>query len=97
MTALRNDAERDGTASEQPRRDAAEAPWSQSDMLMGTLIDEIRALRHAYVVAHTGKGSVPKAPEPLPRPGVKRRKTRLTDDQRKMLDPRLRRGNGDVN
>lgn len=92
MTAIRNEAEKDGTLDDLPDRDPAEGQWSKDQMLTATLIDEIRALRHAYTVVHSGKNS-PKAPEPVPRPGYKRRRrSRLTPEQRMMLDPRLRGG-----
>ena len=53
---------------------------------------QVRALVRS---AHVEKGKAGKPPEPLPRPGVRRgrkaRKSRLTDAQRRMLDPRLSR------
>lgn len=64
-------------------------------MLIAALIDEVRNMEHLYVSAHVPKGKAGKPPEPLPRPGVARGKrqpfqSRLTDEQRRKLDPRLR-------
>jgi hypothetical protein len=68
--------------------------WSSLEMLLAALYDEVRRFEHLYVSAHTKKGQAGKAPPPLPRPGVsrrpKRRQSRLTDEQRRILDPRLR-------
>jgi hypothetical protein len=92
MTAVRNDKTEDGTIDDLPDGDPEKAPWSKDQMLMATLIDEVRALRHAYTLVHAKKGSAHKAPQPVPRPGVKRRRrSRLTPEQRMMLDPRLRK------
>jgi hypothetical protein len=53
--------------------------------------DEIRLLRHTLLAVN---GNKPPAFEPTPRPGIPpKRKTkyrRLSDDQRRALDPRLR-------
>ncbi len=99
MTAIRNDQEKSGALDDLPEGKPEEAPWSKLEMLLATAIDELRALRHAYTVVHSPKGSSGKSPEPVPRPGYKRRrKSRLTQEQRKMLDPRLREAaGGDAN
>lgn len=75
--------------------DAAKGRWSAEEMLLASVVDEIRVLQHLYVSAHAKQGQAGKPPAPLPRPGVRRgaprpRKPRLTDEQRRMLDPRLR-------
>ena len=68
--------------------------WSSEQMLLASLVDEVRVFQHLYVSAHVAKGQAGKPPQPTPRPGVSRtkrpRKSRLTDAQRRMLDPRLR-------
>src|SRR5262245_41371450 len=67
MTALRNER----PAGEAGGGDPAQAPWSQSEMLAAELVDELRRLRHDYHAAHRAKGTKrPKAPDPIPRPGV---------------------------
>lgn len=85
MTALRN-------ARPEPERgggDPAEAPWSQMEILIAALVDEIRCLRHDYTVTHLAKGKrKPKEPEPIPRPGLKARgakKRKLTTEQTDIL------------
>ncbi len=69
MTALRvaapQAAERAGE-----RADPAHGPWSQADMLLASVVDALRRLEWAYAVVHS-KGSPPKAPEPITRPGVR--------------------------
>lgn len=62
-------------------------------MLIAALVDELRIFRWLYVSSHSEKGSGGSPPEPLPRPGIgpsRRRRSRLTDEQRRLLDPRLR-------
>lgn len=74
--------------------DPEKGRWSATDMLLASLVDEVRRFEHLYLSAHVDKGKAGKAPEPLPRPGVsktrKPRRSRLTDAQRRMMDPRLR-------
>ena len=74
--------------------DPAKGRWSSTEMLLAGLIDEVRRFEHIYVSAHVKQGQAGKPPEPLPRPGVsrgpRRRRSRLTDEQRRKLDPRLR-------
>lgn len=76
--------------------DPAKGRWSSSEMLLAGIIDELRSFHYGYVSAHVKKGQAGKPPEPLPRPGVARsggrkpRRSRLTDEQRRILDPRLR-------
>ena len=74
--------------------DPEKGRWSSSEMLLAALVDEVRRFEHLYVAAHVKQGQAGKPPEPLPRPGESRgrkvRRSRLTDAQRRMLDPRLR-------
>ena len=80
MTALRN-ANPDVITDDGP--DPAEGRWSQLEMLLAAVVDELRFFRWAYSVANAGKGSKPKQPEPIRRPGVekKRKRTELTPEQ----------------
>lgn len=67
-TALRNkmgDAEIKQAAK---TADPSEGQWSQTEMLLASLIDAVKWLLHVTLVAHGGKS---KKPEPVPRPGVK--------------------------
>jgi hypothetical protein len=75
--------------------DPAKGRWSSLEMLIAALLDEVRRFEHMYVSAHVKKGQSGPAPAPVPRPGISqktpaRRRSRLTDEQRRMLDPRLR-------
>lgn len=64
MTAIRNDSPGVGSGA-----DPAEGRWSQLEMLMAALVDEMRILRWLYVSANTEKAK-PKQPTPIRRPGV---------------------------
>lgn len=71
--------------------DAEKAPWSSTDSLIATLIDEIRYLSWLYAQAHS-KNKLPR-PQPMARPGVKASKTKrkvMTASELKAIDPRLR-------
>jgi hypothetical protein len=93
MTALR--AERGEQAEEAiMAADPADAPWSAAEMLIATLIDEVRGLRSAYSTVHTG--NVVQPPEPISRPGTKilaaKKRTRhMNDAQRAYLDEQRKR------
>jgi hypothetical protein len=86
----------DGELEERGRdADPAKGRWSSSEMLLASVVDEVRVLQHLYVSAHVKQGQAGQPPAPVPRPGVgqgapRRRRPRLTDEQRRMLDPRLR-------
>jgi hypothetical protein len=49
--------------------------WSHQELLTAALVDAVRQLIHVTVVANGGKSQPPK---PLPRPGVGKRRRRLT-------------------
>jgi hypothetical protein len=75
--------------------DPAKGRWSSLEMLTASLIDEVRRFEHLYVTAHVKKGQAGQPPAPIIRPGIsktsaKPRRSRLTDEQRRRLDPRLR-------
>lgn len=66
------------------------APWSNAETLLASLLDAVRMNTAVLVTANGGS-----APEftPTPRPGIPPKETakkRLTDDQRRALDPRMR-------
>jgi hypothetical protein len=96
MAAAREEAaERGETLPEPEPSDADAQRWSKTEMLLATLIDEIRVLRWVYVSAHSKEGARPMAPAPVPRPGVGKKERRpfassLTPEQRRRIDPRLR-------
>lgn len=85
----------EGELEEHTRQaDPAKGQWSSADMLLASVVDELRSLQYLYVASHVKQGQAGKPPLPVPRPGVtsvrKPRRSRLTDAQRRMLDPRLR-------
>lgn len=69
-TALRNKMSDAELAQAAKGGDPSQGQWSQQEMLLASLIDSVRWLLHATVVANGGKGKS-KPPEPVPRPGVK--------------------------
>lgn len=91
MTAIRNSAPEPRGDEPVTEFDAAQGRWSSAEMLMATMIDEIRLLRWTYVSAHAKNGGGA-PPEPVRRPGgtARRPRSRLTAEQRRALDPRLR-------
>ncbi|MFB7823878.1 hypothetical protein [Streptomyces hydrogenans] len=93
MTALRNQAEDEGhlkdvdPAAYRPDR----APWSQVETLLADIKDQLVLSRHVAIAAAGGK---PGTFHPTPRPGIPPAASsspkRLSDEQRRALDPRLR-------
>ncbi len=80
-------------------KDAAQAAdpstgqWSQTEMLLALLIDTVRQLTYTTIRLQHGK-KAGKAPEPLPRPGVKQKnrtqnKPRFSDAQWELLFRRI--------
>jgi hypothetical protein len=86
-TAIRNSVPEDALA--ELAGDASRAPWSATESLLASLIDEVRMLAWMYASSHSDK-AVPK-PDPVKRPGVGVKKRRLIPLAAAMaLDPRLR-------
>ena len=75
MTALRGAAPEEA-AQVAADLDPAGTPWSQVEMLPASVIEVLRRLEWMYAASHTS-GSTPRAPDPIPRPGVQvaKRKT----------------------
>jgi hypothetical protein len=77
MTALRNgltDEEFDQQAREGKPE---EGSWSMTDQLLAGAIDALREIQYTLVLANLDKKArKPRRPEPLPRPGVARKKKR---------------------
>jgi hypothetical protein len=97
-TAMRNAvAESGGVGGEEmaPEVSPSEATWSQTEMLLASLIDEVKWLRYEFRVANSKQPGP--APSPMERPGVKgkKRRKRLTMDQAMKIDPRMRGERGD--
>lgn len=81
-TALRN-AMGDAELSQASKSaDPSQGQWSQTEMLLASLIDSVRWLVHVTVIANGGKGRS-KPPDPIPRPGVKAKSSK----SRKTLTP----------
>jgi len=89
-TAVRNAADElpDGQRAAGPRADPGAAAWSQAEMLLAALVDELRGLRHDYASVNSDKPGRP--PDPVPRPGTVRKRRPMTVAQAAQLDPRLR-------
>lgn len=69
-----------------------QAPWSGTETLLAAVKDEVRLLRMALIAVNGGK---PGEFTPTPRPGIppksaQKSRKRLSQDQRRALDPRLR-------
>ena len=103
MTAIRNaearkpetpELDRDKAAEAAAEHNAAEEPWSRTDMLLAAAVDEMRRANWLVSVINSRKGTkAPKYPDPIVRPGVaakRRRKSNLSMVQRMILDRRLR-------
>lgn len=74
-TAMRNaipveELERLAEKSEPER-----APWSHQEQLLAAAVDALRRVEYILILANSDKGSrKPKAPEPVPRPGVRQQR-----------------------
>ncbi|MGW4422505.1 hypothetical protein [Streptosporangium sp. NPDC004631] len=90
-TALRNEMSDAEMERASKGADPSQGAWSQTEMLLASLIDSVRWLIHVTLRVNGGKGG---PPAPVPRPGVKktgRRKRELTPAQ---LDAMWHRING---
>lgn len=91
MTALRNSLPDDELARQSADTDPGRAPWSHDQMLAADQLDTLRLILHVLIAANGGKPGDP--PPPVRRPGVagQKKRKRLTLEQRRILDPRMRR------
>lgn len=91
-TALRNKMSDPEMKQATTTADPSKGQWSQQEMLLASLIDTVRWLLHATVVANGGKGRS-RPPEPVPRPGVKPKgkegRRALTAEQREAVFRRI--------
>lgn len=77
MTALRN---ANPSVVDEDGPDPAEGRWSQIEILIASLVDEVRYLRHDYRTSHGDKRG--KRPDPIRRPGAAAKsKSQLSDAQ----------------
>ncbi|MDH2424733.1 hypothetical protein [Sphaerisporangium sp. TRM90804] len=71
--------------------DPSTGQWSKTEMLLAELIDAVRYLRYTTLRLQAGK-KAGKAPDPVPRPGVKpkvAKKRQLSAAQRELLFRRI--------
>lgn len=65
---------RDGMTLEQwesvPAGTPAWGSWSHTDHLLALVADRLSVVQWTLVTVHSDKGKAPKAPEPIPRPGI---------------------------
>jgi hypothetical protein len=89
-TAIRNDMPEDKVLAN--FGDPVNAPWSPLESLVASLIDEVRQLAWMYASSHSD--ATIKRPEPIRRPGITGRRTgrkrRMTAQEIKAIDPRMR-------
>lgn len=87
-TAVRNDTPDEALAER--IGDPTKSAWSNVETLLAALIDEVRSLGWAYASTHSDRKIT--KPTPIPRPGVggKRKLRRISIENAKLLDARLR-------
>jgi hypothetical protein len=88
LTFIRNSIPEDELAAR--RNDPKRAPWSPTESLLATVVDELRTVVWMYAQAHS-KAKIPR-PEPIERPGVRTGRVRRFRpiSELKAMDPRLR-------
>jgi hypothetical protein len=88
-TAIRNNTPDRDAAMSARGDDPALGKWSSLEIMLATLIDEVRFVGWAYVQSHTER-SVPRPPA-VPRPGLRARSGKLMSlEDAQRIDPRLR-------
>lgn len=93
VTAMRKALDESGVELES-NGEPGGGPWSMVEMLLATVVDELRSLRYTTVQVNSDK-PVGSAPEPIPRPGTVKKRRKLTRERAAVLDPRLREGGDD--
>lgn len=89
-TAIRNAITPEQAEVSRGESHPEKAPWSNLEMLVAAMRDEMRL---NTIVAIAAAGGKPPTFEPTPRPGITPTsggRKRLTDEQRRVIDPRLR-------
>lgn len=89
-TAMRNAADPEALAEASREARPDRAAWSNTELLLAALMDTVRAQTSVAIAA---AGGTPPPFEPTPRPGVPPKASvtprKLTQEQRRALDPRL--------
>jgi hypothetical protein len=82
LTALRNELSDEELEQQAERGEPEKGRWSQTELLLASVIDALRRVEFVLICANTdSKSKRPSPPEPIARPGAKPRKTKaaLTD------------------
>jgi hypothetical protein len=88
-TAIRNDASESELARSSAQSDPTQGRWSATDSMLASILDEIRMGNWAYVQVHSEQSV--RRPEPIRRPGVSGRRSKvMTLEDAMKIDPRLR-------
>lgn len=86
---MRNNMSESDLAKSGAVSDPAQGKWSHIEILLATLIDEIRSINANYVQAHSEHKITP--PTPIRRPGATARRGKLMSlAEAQKIDPRLR-------
>lgn len=93
MTAMRKHVADSGSKLESVKPD--EGSWSQTDMLIAAVVDELRSLQYVTIKINSTGNNVGSPPEPIPRPGTVKKHAKISADQARRLDPRLKGSDGD--
>lgn len=86
---MRNNTPESELAKNGATVDPAQGKWSTIEILLATLIDEVRSVSANYVQAHSKERITP--PTPIRRPGVNARRGKtMSLSEAQKIDPRLR-------
>jgi len=88
VTAVRNASVNEPTMTESSV-DPADGQWSATEMLLAGIIDELRWSRYEFRQVNSTQPGDP--PPQVPRPGIRAQRRRLSLEERKRLDPRMRK------
>ncbi|MCX5407516.1 hypothetical protein OHA37_27085 [Streptomyces sp. NBC_00335] len=79
LTALRNAMPEEELDEQAEKGEPEKGRWSQSELLLASAIDALRRVEYVLICANTeSKRARPSPPEPIPRPGAKTRKPKVT-------------------
>lgn len=84
MTAMRNALSDEEYAAQADKGQPEKGRWSQTDQLLASVFDRLGTVQHVLICANSdSKSKRPRAPEPMPRPGVRaiKPKQKINDEQ----------------